>query len=85
MSLIKHTLLSLFPHSQLHTDIFDLVSGMQKETIKEEKLEKERKREFKERKRVKERRKERARENEVERDKDKDEEEVFCCEAARSF
>ncbi|KAM8861263.1 protein-methionine sulfoxide oxidase mical3a isoform 6-T8 [Synchiropus picturatus] len=61
--------------ADLHTDIFDLVSGMQKEAIKEEKLDKDRKREFKERKRVKERRKERAQENEVERDKDKDEEE----------
>ncbi|KAM8861260.1 protein-methionine sulfoxide oxidase mical3a isoform 3-T5 [Synchiropus picturatus] len=50
--------------ADLHTDIFDLVSGMQKEAIKEEKLDKDRKREFKERKRVKERRKERAQENE---------------------
>ncbi|KAM9808213.1 protein-methionine sulfoxide oxidase mical3a [Neosynchiropus ocellatus] len=71
--------------ADLHTDIFDLVSGMQKEAIKEEKLEKDRKREFKERKRVKERRKERAQENEVERDKDKDEEESVYVPHALAF
>ncbi|XP_053174674.1 protein-methionine sulfoxide oxidase mical3a [Scomber japonicus] len=54
-----------------HTDIFDLVSGMQKEAIKEEKLEKQRRRELKERKRVKERHKEREREKEVDREKEK--------------
>lgn len=36
-------------------DIFDLVSGMQKEAIKEETLEKERRRELKEKRGVKER------------------------------
>ncbi|KAM8861259.1 protein-methionine sulfoxide oxidase mical3a isoform 2-T4 [Synchiropus picturatus] len=71
--------------ADLHTDIFDLVSGMQKEAIKEEKLDKDRKREFKERKRVKERRKERAQENEVERDKDKDEEESVYVPHALAF
>lgn len=70
--------LNNFLHSQLHTDIFDLVSGMQKEAIKEEKLEKERRRELKERKRVKERHKEREREKEVDREKEKDDEEVLC-------
>ncbi|XP_070762774.1 protein-methionine sulfoxide oxidase mical3a isoform X1 [Enoplosus armatus] len=58
-----------------HMDIFDLVSGMQKEAIKEEKLEKEKRRELKERKRVKERHKEREREREVDREKEKDDEE----------
>lgn len=53
-------------------DIFDLVSGMQKEAIKEERVEKERRRELKEKKRVKERHKAR------EREKEKDEEEVLC-------
>lgn len=65
-------------HSQRHTDIFDLVSGMQKEAIKEEKLEKEKRRELKERKRVKERHKEREREKEVDRGKEKDNKEVLC-------
>nr|XP_057942367.1 protein-methionine sulfoxide oxidase mical3a isoform X6 [Doryrhamphus excisus] len=41
-----------------HTDIFDLVSGMQKEAMKEEKADKERRREVKGKKRVKERQKE---------------------------
>ncbi|KAI3371569.1 hypothetical protein L3Q82_024136 [Scortum barcoo] len=61
--------------ADLHMDIFDLVSGMQKEAIKEEKLEKEKRRELKERKRVKKRQKEREREKEVEREKEKDNEE----------
>ncbi|XP_069385315.1 protein-methionine sulfoxide oxidase mical3a isoform X33 [Paralichthys olivaceus] len=61
-----------------HKDIFDLVSDIQKEAIKEEKLEKERRREIKEKKRVTERHKEREREKEVEREKDKgDEESVY--------
>lgn len=59
-------------------DIFDLVSGMQKEAIKEEKLEKERKRELKERKRVKEMSKGREWDKEVDREKGKDNEEVLC-------
>ncbi|XP_042268817.1 protein-methionine sulfoxide oxidase mical3a isoform X2 [Thunnus maccoyii] len=58
-----------------HMDIFDLVSGMQKEAIKEEKLEKQRRRELKERKRVKERHKEREREKEVDQEKEKDKKE----------
>lgn len=55
-------------------DIFDLVSGIQKEAIKEEKLGKERRK----KKRVKEGQKEREPEKEVEKEKDKDNEEVFC-------
>lgn len=66
-------------------DIFDLVSGMQKEAIKEEKLEKERRRELKERKRVKERHKEREREKEVDREKKKDDEEVLCSRGSNDF
>lgn len=66
-----------FFHSQRHTDLFDLVSSMQQEAIKEEKLEKERRRELKERQRLKERLKEIEREKEVDREKEKDEE-VSC-------
>lgn len=77
--LLKTTFfLNNFFHSQLHTDIFDLVSGIQKEAIKEEKLEKEKRRELKERKRLKERQKERVREKEVVREKEKEDEEVLC-------
>lgn len=66
-------------HSQRHTDIFDLVSGMQMEAIKEEEeLEMEKRRELKRRKRVKERHKEREREKEVDRGKEKGDEEVLC-------
>lgn len=54
-------------------DIFDLVSGLQKEAIKEEKLEKER-RELKKNK-VKENRNERGQEKD--REKEKDNEEVL--------
>ncbi|XP_039665549.1 protein-methionine sulfoxide oxidase mical3a isoform X17 [Perca fluviatilis] len=68
-----------------HTDIFDLVSGMQKEAIKEEKLEKERRRELKERKRVKERHKEREREKEVDREKEKNDEESVYVPHALAF
>ncbi|XP_040893421.1 protein-methionine sulfoxide oxidase mical3a isoform X2 [Toxotes jaculatrix] len=68
-----------------HMDIFDLVSGMQKEAIKEEKLEKERRRELKERKRVKERHKEREREKEVDREKEKDDEESVYVPHALAF
>ncbi len=80
-SSLLHPFLSHFPinnffQSQRHGDIFDLVSGMQKEAIKEEKLEKEKRRELKERKRLKEKRKEREREKEVDREKEKDDEEV---------
>lgn len=50
-------------------DIFDLVSGIQKEAIKEEKLEKEKKRELKER-----RRREKEMNRGKERDKDADQE-----------
>ncbi|XP_078138967.1 protein-methionine sulfoxide oxidase mical3a [Centroberyx gerrardi] len=57
-----------------HMDIFDLVSGIQKEAIKEEKLEKQRKRELKERMRAKERQKEREREKQREREKEVDRE-----------
>ncbi|XP_037539374.1 protein-methionine sulfoxide oxidase mical3a [Nematolebias whitei] len=56
-----------------HTDIFDLVSGMQKEAIKEEKLEKERRRELKTKKEVKERRNERVQEKDREKEKDNEE------------
>ena len=65
-------------------DIFDLVSGMQKEAIKEEKLEKK-KRELKDRKRVKERHKQKEREKEVDREKEKDEEEVLCRKGSNDF
>ncbi|CAI5664831.1 unnamed protein product [Oreochromis niloticus] len=58
-----------------HVDIFDLVSGMQKEAIKEEKLEKERRRELKEKRGVKERHKKRGQEKEVKREMEKDDEE----------
>ncbi|XP_042351691.1 protein-methionine sulfoxide oxidase mical3a isoform X5 [Plectropomus leopardus] len=68
-----------------HTDIFDLVSGMQKEAIKEEKLEKERRRELKQRKRVKGRLKEREREKEVDREKEKDNEESVYVPHALAF
>lgn len=70
-------LLNNFFHSQRHMDIFDLVSGMQQEAIKEEKLEKEKRRELKERKGVKEKCKERERKKEVDREKEKDDEEVL--------
>lgn len=59
-------------------DIFDLVSGMQKEAIKEETLEKERRRELKEKRGVKERHKKRGQEKEVKREMEKDDEEVLC-------
>lgn len=52
---------------------------MQKEAIKEEKLEKEKMRVLKERKRVKERQKER------EREKEKDDEEVLCRRGSNDF
>ncbi|TWW76520.1 Protein-methionine sulfoxide oxidase mical3a [Takifugu flavidus] len=53
-----------------HTDIFDLVSGMQQEAIKEEKLVRETRRELKEKKFAKERQKRREWEKRVERGKD---------------
>lgn len=59
-------------------DIFDLVSGMQKEAIKEEKLDKERKRELKERRRVKEMNRGKEREKEADREKGNDNKEVLC-------
>lgn len=59
-------------------DIFDLVSGMQKEANKEETLEKERRRELKEKRGVKERHKKRGQEKEVKREMEKDDEEVLC-------
>nr|XP_040024432.1 protein-methionine sulfoxide oxidase mical3a-like isoform X4 [Gasterosteus aculeatus aculeatus] len=59
-----------------HLDIFDLVSGLQKEAFKEEKLQKERRRELKERKRLKESHNKREREKEVDREKEKDNEEI---------
>ncbi|XP_044212328.1 protein-methionine sulfoxide oxidase mical3a isoform X3 [Thunnus albacares] len=68
-----------------HMDIFDLVSGMQKEAIKEEKLEKQRRRELKERKRVKERHKEREREKEVDQEKEKDKKESVYVPHALAF
>lgn len=60
-----------FSYPKQHTDIFDLVSGIQKEAIKEEKMEKERRRALKERKRLKER--QRGKELDPEQE-DKDEE-----------
>ncbi|XP_034541154.1 protein-methionine sulfoxide oxidase mical3a isoform X2 [Notolabrus celidotus] len=71
--------------ADLHTDIFDLVSGIQKEAIKEEKLEKEKRRELKERKRVKEKQKERVWEKEVVREKEKDDEESVYVPHALAF
>ncbi|XP_030282403.1 protein-methionine sulfoxide oxidase mical3a isoform X3 [Sparus aurata] len=68
-----------------HMDIFDLVSGMQQEAIKEEKLEKEKRRELKERKRVKEKCKERERKKEVDREKEKDDEESVYVPHALAF
>lgn len=68
-------------------DIFDLVSDLQKEAVKEEKLEKARRRELKERKMLKERRKEIEWEKEIYREKEKDDEEVLCsgCEMISNF
>ncbi|XP_029951374.1 protein-methionine sulfoxide oxidase mical3a isoform X14 [Salarias fasciatus] len=71
--------------ADLHMDIFDLVSGMQKEALKEEKLEKEKRKEGKEKRRVKERQREREREKEVEREKDKDDEESVYVPHALAF
>ncbi|XP_014860764.1 PREDICTED: protein-methionine sulfoxide oxidase mical3a-like isoform X19 [Poecilia mexicana] len=68
-----------------HMDIFDLVSGMQKEAIKEERLEKERRREIKRKKRVKERQKEREPEKEVDQEKEKDDEESVYVPHALAF
>lgn len=68
---IALTLPSCFFHPKQHTDIFDLVSGIQKEAIKEEKLEKERRRALKERKQIKKRQKGKELDPEQE---DKDEE-----------
>ncbi|XP_078805207.1 protein-methionine sulfoxide oxidase mical3a isoform X16 [Oryzias latipes] len=61
--------------ADLHTDIFDLVSGMQKDAVKEEKLEKERRKVLKEKKRAKEG--QRERETEVLGEKEKDKESVY--------
>ncbi|XP_063336166.1 protein-methionine sulfoxide oxidase mical3a isoform X4 [Pelmatolapia mariae] len=66
-----------------HVDIFDLVSGMQKEAIKEEKLEKER-RELKEKRGVKERHKKRGQEK-VKREMEKDDEESVYVPHALAF
>ncbi|XP_077372732.1 protein-methionine sulfoxide oxidase mical3a isoform X6 [Festucalex cinctus] len=68
-----------------HTDIFDLVSGMHKEAMKEEKLDKEIKRELKERKRVKEKPKERERGKVTDREKEKDNEESVYVPHALAF
>ncbi|XP_061773855.1 protein-methionine sulfoxide oxidase mical3a isoform X1 [Nerophis ophidion] len=68
-----------------HTDIFDLVSGMQMEALKEEKLDKERRREFKEKKTVKEMHKQREREKECDREKGKDDEESVYVPHALAF
>lgn len=76
-----------FPHyfsqPKQHTDIFDLVSGIQKEAIKEEKLEKEKQREMKERKRVKERQRARELEKEVDQEKENKDEEVLLSSGAK--
>lgn len=66
-------------------DIFDLVSGMQKEAMKEDKLEKEKRRELKERKRLKEMHKGREWEKEVGREKEKADEEVLCSRGLKDF
>ncbi|KAM4553580.1 protein-methionine sulfoxide oxidase mical3a [Fundulus diaphanus] len=71
--------------ADLHTDIFDLVSGMQKEAIKEERLETERRREIKRKKRVKEGQKEREPEKEVDQEKEKDDEESVYVPHALAF
>ncbi|XP_077425469.1 protein-methionine sulfoxide oxidase mical3a isoform X5 [Vanacampus margaritifer] len=68
-----------------HTDIFDLVSGMQKEAMKEEKMDKEIRRELKERKRVKEKLKEREREKVADYEKEKDNEESVYVPHALAF
>ncbi|XP_057691555.1 protein-methionine sulfoxide oxidase mical3a isoform X1 [Corythoichthys intestinalis] len=68
-----------------HTDIFDLVSGIQKEAMKEEKLDKEIKRELKERKGVKVKRKEREQEKAVGREKEKEDEESVYVPHALAF
>uniref|UniRef100_A0A3B3U6J4 F-actin monooxygenase n=1 Tax=Poecilia latipinna TaxID=48699 RepID=A0A3B3U6J4_9TELE len=68
-----------------HVDIFDLVSGMQKEAMKEERLEKERRREIKRKKRVKERQKEREPEKELDQEKEKDDEESVYVPHALAF
>ncbi|XP_037111129.1 protein-methionine sulfoxide oxidase mical3a isoform X19 [Syngnathus acus] len=60
-----------------HTDIFDLVSGMHKEAMKEERMDKAIKRELKERKKGKERLKERDRGKAVVGKKEKDDESVY--------
>ncbi|XP_075937755.1 protein-methionine sulfoxide oxidase mical3a isoform X6 [Anarhichas minor] len=65
-----------------HVDIFDLVSDLQKEAIKEEK---ERRRELKERKRLKESHNKREREKEVDREKEKDNEESVYVPHALAF
>lgn len=62
---------------QRHTDIFDLVSGMQQEAIKEEKLVRDKRRELKAKKFAKEKQKRREWEREVDRGKAKDNE-VLC-------
>lgn len=59
-------------------DIFDLVSDMQQEAIKEEKLVKEKRRQLKGQKGVKEMQKRKEWENEVDREKEKDDKEVLC-------
>ncbi|XP_055365622.1 protein-methionine sulfoxide oxidase mical3a isoform X22 [Betta splendens] len=69
-----------------HTDLFDLVSSMQQEAVKEERLEKERRRrELKERKRLKERLNAIEREKDVDREKEKDEEESVYVPHALAF
>lgn len=83
MSVCSTSFLNNNLHSQRHMDIFDLVSGMQKEAMKEEKLEK--RRELKERKRLKEMHKGREWEKEVGREKEKANEEVLCCRGLKDF
>ncbi|XP_068169322.1 protein-methionine sulfoxide oxidase mical3a isoform X6 [Antennarius striatus] len=68
-----------------HMDIFDLVSGMQKEVIKEEKLEKQKRRELQERKMLTERKKGREREKEIDQEKEKDNEESVYVPHALAF
>lgn len=69
---------------QRHTDIFDLVSGMQQEALKEEKLVREKRREWKEKKVARERQKRREWEREVDRGKEKDDE-VRCRRGGSGF
>ncbi|KAK7890895.1 hypothetical protein WMY93_022858 [Mugilogobius chulae] len=68
-----------------HADIFDLVSGIQKEAIKEEKLEKEKKRVQKERKRIKEQERRRELEKVLDPEQENNDEESLYVPHALAF